>query len=107
MKNNAQIEMYLRLRAIKELSPEWVVWHPPRVKYFIVDIFGIADLVCLHRATGTVRFLQITTLTNRWARREKMREFFEENHIQFPDGKNPFFLWSFDYGKDKFAMEGF
>jgi len=67
-------DLLLKAR-IKLEDDDWIVWRPYKVKFAQSDIFGVFDFVCVK--FGCIQFVQVTTLPNMAARRNKIRDFFE------------------------------
>lgn len=100
-------EAEIRKKAIQILESErWIYWYPPKVKFKQNDIFGAFDMVCCKKKIGTIKFIQLTTVSNLSARRKKIQNFLKENRVaaqkSFAAGVE---IWAWNKRHKKFKIE--
>ena len=98
-------ESFIRKKAIQILEKQkWVIWWPSRAIFKQNDIFGIFDLICLKKKVGSLKFVQLTTLSNLSTRRKKIKSFLKENQLskKSPAGIE---IWGWNKNKKEFKIE--
>jgi len=75
-------EAETRKKIVQILNKEkFLCWYPARVKYKQNDIFGIFDLICWQKRKSTLKFIQLTTLSNLSTRIKKIKNFLKKNKL--------------------------
>ncbi len=76
-------EAIIRKKAIQQLEKDkWFCWFPKKVKFQETDVFGVYDILAVKKKT--VRWIQITTLSNISARRHKIEGFLKRTKADLP-----------------------
>ena len=92
-------ESLIRKKAIEVLEKDgYRVWYPPRVKWIKEgDIFGVFDLICCRKSS--IKFIQLTSLSNIRAREKKILAFLKPNKIKLNSE-----VWGYNQKKRKFKI---
>jgi len=76
-------ETAIRKKAIELLEKDhWHCWFPKKVKYQETDVFGVFDILAIKRST--IRWIQITSLSNIRARERKIMSFLGKVKANLP-----------------------
>lgn len=78
---------------------EYVVWKPPKIKFYKTDIFGLFDLIGWKY--GNFVFVQVTTYSNMSHRKRKIKDFQIENNVW----NGSIFVWGWDDKIREFVEE--
>ena len=98
-------ESFIRKKAIQILEKQrWVIWWPSRAIFKQNDIFGIFDLICLRKKVGSLKFVQLTTLSNLSTRRKKIKKFLKENQLS-SKSLAEIEIWGWNKNKKEFKVE--
>jgi len=95
-------EKEIRKKAEAQLEGDFVVWSLQKVVYFQTDIFGVFDLIAIHRHFYTVQLIQLTTSSNASKRRKKITEWLRSCGLM---GFNGAWLWHWNLEKGAFVKE--
>ncbi|HUW71930.1 MAG TPA: hypothetical protein VMV66_01900 [Candidatus Humimicrobiaceae bacterium] len=98
-------ESEIRKKAVQILEKKkWLIWWPSRAIFKQNDIFGIFDLICLKKKIGSIKFVQLTTLSNLSTRRKKIKNFLEEYQLSKQSSAD-IEVWGWDKRKREFKIE--
>ena len=92
----------IRKKAIAILEPNYVVWALQKVAPYQTDIFGVFDLIAIHRQFSDVIFIQLTTTSNASKRRRKISDWLNRNDLFDFKGAH---LWHWNAAKNCFVNE--
>lgn len=100
-------EAEIRKKAIQKLDKEGqIIWFSPKVKYKQTDIFGVFDLICWKKKKGSLKFIQLTTLSNLSTRRKKIQKFLKKHKINSKiRGGIKVEIWAWSQQKKTFKIE--
>ncbi len=107
MSNNTRKEAEIRKKAIQFLEDRnWIYWTPSKVKFKQNDIFGVFDIICCKKGVGSLKFIQLTTVSNLSARRKKIQNFLKKNKISSKNSFGaPVEIWAWSKKKKNFKIE--
>ncbi len=98
-------ESEIRKKAVQILEKQkWLIWWPSRAIFKQNDIFGVFDLICLKKKLGSLKFIQLTTLSNLSTRRKKIKNFLKKNQISKQNLAN-IEVWGWNNRKKEFKIE--
>ena len=76
-------EAVIRKKVIDILTDKgWICWYPSPVRWKKeTDIFGVYDVLAIHKKSGRIKFIQLTTLHNIRARERKVKGFLKKHNL--------------------------
>ena len=96
-------EKQLQKEANNKLYADNYVWWYPKRTWGERDVFGIYDFLAIHRKTGKLIMVQITTLDHVSHRRKKIQDFYLMNAIT--TRPRNVFIWAWDKRLMKFRIK--
>jgi hypothetical protein len=91
-------EKEIKKKALDILTEKgFVVWFPPKVKFYQTDILGIYDCIAVKKST--ILLIQLTSLSNIRAREKKIKTFLSEHQVSLYSE-----VWGFDEKNNKFKI---
>jgi hypothetical protein len=98
-------ESEIRKKAVQILEKQkWLIWWPSRAIFRQNDIFGIFDLICFKKRIGTLKFIQLTTLSNLSTRRKKIQKFIKKYQLSKQNSAD-IEIWGWNNHKKEFKVE--
>lgn len=97
-------ESVIRKKAIIELDKlNYIVWWPYDNRWAREqDIFGVFDIIAIHKKNSLIQFVQITTVSNISARKKKVMSFLDK--LRWRDKHFIFSVWGYNQKNKNFKQ---